>query len=540
MLQVNRNNTPEKDPEVLLKEKMEELSSSVDCFDKIASRAFPQNDLDFSESGFVVSDLENITDKPNHLNVLKWIAITAAAALAVSFVPQTNAFRSFMSNLSDNSSRQFFQMAAGEISGLSDDPDYLIYDVPLSWYVQNDLLVTPLMSCPFSPSKNDDAKVRLFIRTLSGIPTNQVSAVEYTGTYTQSNFIAAAQSAYRFTDQDVSDAQSLTFYNMESDVLETVENNFSTLSDNLVDSSGTVVSLASFSQNCFIKDSSGVAACTVDVIYGHDKIKYDGEGYFYDILYARDGNITDLPERSSWWEKSIRSNGLDEKPDPSESKFTRTDIFGSDASPFGSPGWGFINPYCGASGNTATDAVSQFDPEEVLSCSLWIWTDQGGVSTIIPPVDRISAMNMKLYFPPYRFASQLTGYSNTVSGGLTGLKVKSNTSELNESFSLNSLFISDTFYDALISEAQHTVDSISENQSEYGHIDKEAASQAEDELNYLKSIKEQALEMEELRRMEEEAAQRRIAEEQAQIEKNIQEQAQNSVSAYKEQNQTTE
>ena len=540
MLQVNRNNTPEKEPEVLLKEKMEELSSSVDCFDKIASRAFPQSDLDFSESGFVVSDLENITGKPNHLNVLKWIAVTAAAALAVSFIPQTNTFQNFMSKLSDNSSRQFFTMTADEISGLDGDPDYLIYDVPLSYYVQNDLLVTPLMSCPFADSGNSDAKVRLFIRTISGVPTNQVSAVEYLGSYTQANFIAAAQSAYRFTDEDISAAKSLTFYSMEKDVLDTVETNFSTLSDNLVDYSGNVVSLASFSQNCFIKDSSGVSACTVDVIYGHDKIKYDGEGYFYDILYAKDGEVTQMPERSSWWEKSVRSNGSDIIPDASESKFTKTDIFGSDTPPAGSVGWGFVNPYYGASGNTATDAVSQFDPEEVLSCSLWISTNQGGVSTIMPPVDRISAMNMKLYFSPYRFTSQLSDYSNTGSGGLTGLKVKSNTSELDESFSLDSLFISDTFYDALISEAQNTVDSISENQSEHGYIDKKAVSQAEDELNYLKSIKEQALEMEELRRMEEEAAQRRIAEEQAQIEKNIQEQAQNSVSAYKEQNQTTE
>lgn len=33
--------------EKILKEKMNELSSSVDCFDKISARAFPEKDPDF-------------------------------------------------------------------------------------------------------------------------------------------------------------------------------------------------------------------------------------------------------------------------------------------------------------------------------------------------------------------------------------------------------------------------------------------------------------------------------------------------------------
>ena len=46
-----------------LKEKMNELSSSVKCFDKISSRAFPEKDSDFSDSECTVIDLENVTGR---------------------------------------------------------------------------------------------------------------------------------------------------------------------------------------------------------------------------------------------------------------------------------------------------------------------------------------------------------------------------------------------------------------------------------------------------------------------------------------------
>ncbi|HOR21989.1 MAG TPA: hypothetical protein PLY43_04645, partial [Ruminococcus sp.] len=64
----------------LLKKKMNELSDSVDCFDKISARAFPKDQLDFSAGEFTVSDLENVTGRKRRLPALKWAAIGAAAA----------------------------------------------------------------------------------------------------------------------------------------------------------------------------------------------------------------------------------------------------------------------------------------------------------------------------------------------------------------------------------------------------------------------------------------------------------------------------
>ena len=51
--------------EKLLKNKMNELSENVDCFDKIAERAYMSDNVDFSDSEFTVTDLENVTGKRN-------------------------------------------------------------------------------------------------------------------------------------------------------------------------------------------------------------------------------------------------------------------------------------------------------------------------------------------------------------------------------------------------------------------------------------------------------------------------------------------
>ncbi len=51
--------TENREIENILKSKMNELSESVDCFDKISARVFPEKNQDFSESGFTISDLEN-------------------------------------------------------------------------------------------------------------------------------------------------------------------------------------------------------------------------------------------------------------------------------------------------------------------------------------------------------------------------------------------------------------------------------------------------------------------------------------------------
>ena len=64
----------ERDPEKELREKMSELSSNIDCFEKISARAFPEKYQDFSDSELVVSDLENVTGKRRAVPVLKWLS----------------------------------------------------------------------------------------------------------------------------------------------------------------------------------------------------------------------------------------------------------------------------------------------------------------------------------------------------------------------------------------------------------------------------------------------------------------------------------
>ena len=74
--------------EELLKSKMNELSDSVNCFDKISAKAFPDKQEDFSDSELTVSDLENITGKRKGIPALKFISIAAAFVLLAGIIPK--------------------------------------------------------------------------------------------------------------------------------------------------------------------------------------------------------------------------------------------------------------------------------------------------------------------------------------------------------------------------------------------------------------------------------------------------------------------
>ena len=92
----NINGDPEFEKK--LRDKMKELSSNVDCFDKISARAFPEKDSDFSDSEFTVSDLENVTGRSRNISVLKWIAGISAVAAGIMFIPKSSLMDNFLAN----------------------------------------------------------------------------------------------------------------------------------------------------------------------------------------------------------------------------------------------------------------------------------------------------------------------------------------------------------------------------------------------------------------------------------------------------------
>lgn len=328
---MRNENIENQELEKLLKNKMDELSESVDCFDKISARAFSQDKPDFSESGFTVSDLETITPRRKAPAVIRWTAIAAAAAIGIVVIPKTGLIPRVFYNISSSSSVRSYQELIEEISSETENGGYNIFDVPLDYYIKNDVLVTPLFSCPFEDCGISDTNVRIFIKQLDCLNTTQVYAIEYSGKYTEENFVAAAESKYKFTDEELEFAGNITAslfgYRSSNETVEccfTVDQN-----GKLADLDGKKLkSLASFDQLMCYKDATTTTFISASVLYGQ---KFNESGCFYDICaYTSDNDTISLTDRRDMWKRSVYYNGKSAMPKADHSDFTRTDLFGSD------------------------------------------------------------------------------------------------------------------------------------------------------------------------------------------------------------------
>lgn len=353
--------------EQLLKNKINELSESIDCFDKISARAFPENSEEFTDDEFTVTGLENITGKPQHFRFVKWISVTAAAAILIAVVPQTDFARQFMANLGSCSTERVYQDILSEINTISTEfgnDDYITVDMPLDYYISNDVLITPLFSCPFKDYGVENAGVRLYIRQIDGINTTQLYAVEYIGTYSEDNIIAVAESDFKFTQNDIEqlrDNSSNGQYSMTgySDI---AVSQFSDKDETglLTDNNGEYVSVASFCDFSIIKDNNVLHTVTSEILYGH---KTNDDLYFYDIISESDGKILNMPERRNMWRRSVYFNGNSAMPEENISKFTKTELFDiSVASENTYPDCTYIYPY------NSDDSI-KWNYDEIISIS---------------------------------------------------------------------------------------------------------------------------------------------------------------------------
>lgn len=382
MLTVKNEKIGDSELENLLKTKMNELSDSVDCFDRISARAFPQEDNDFSENGFTVSDLENITGKIHRPRLLKWTALAAAAVVCITILPQTGFVRRVFANLGMGSVKKIYQQLITEINSELESGDYIIVDVPLDYYIENDVLVTPLFSCPFEACCKEDANVRLFIKQIDGINTTQMYAALYSGTYTENNIIAAAESNFKFTVEDMTKEFDDTSEYHDS-ALTAVEMLFgSDENGHLTDNDGNSVSLASFENISIIKDKNGVRKVTSEILYGHN----DDSAYFYDILTCGG----ELPHREEMWKKSVYFNGNSAFPEENQSAFTQTELFdGTDTASSQNSKCTFIYPY-----DTIIDINYKIDENLCLNGS----TSGRQLCSVRVPSAPKALITLKMYF----------------------------------------------------------------------------------------------------------------------------------------------
>ena len=322
--------------EKLLREKMDQLSDSVDCFDKISARAFPEKSSDFSDSELFVSDLENVTGKRRGAVFLRWTAAAAAIVLCVGVFPKTAIMNNFLANISKNRNELYSSMIS-EIESETQLNDYRQYDVTLSEYLADDFLITPLYSCPFEDVDREDMRVRIFIRENDGLLTNQVYAVEYSGDYTESNFIAVAESEAKFTDEELANFDS---GNAEyTDAVEklrssvekmTKENAYSTLDLKKYTGDGTNSDMAaSFSYETLIREGEQIYPIAVYALY-HNSHENGGIKYYYDFSCYKYENDEPVPAELSGeafkWRNAVGFDGCQITPKQSGSRFERKEM----------------------------------------------------------------------------------------------------------------------------------------------------------------------------------------------------------------------
>lgn len=378
-----------------LKDKMNELSSSVDCFEKISARAFPEKNPDFSDSEFTVSDLENVTGRHRGLPVLKWAAIAAAVVLCVGLLPKTEFFRNFYTSLGKDTDPAY-QSIVAEMLRETEEHEYRVYDMPLKDYIEKDVLVTPYYSCPFEESERDDVKVRIFIRTVHDSLTNQIYAVEYTGSFTESSFLAVAESEAKFTDDELERLhEENTGWLHNAMANDTAAYSFigERFADH-IDDDGYTVTAASFTYDEYFKYGDDAFQLVSYILY-YGRGTGEHDRYYYDIISEaqRNGDTerVEIPEQETLWKNSLNFDGSSAMPDTNGSRFEKTPLFEEAEN-------------SESIGNSAFFELLADAPEELLDNSLHTLelhrveqVDFGVIGTLDIPADMYEKRSLRLY-----------------------------------------------------------------------------------------------------------------------------------------------
>lgn len=318
--------------EKILKEKMNELSTSVDCFDKISARAFPEKDPDFSDCGLTISDLENVTGRHRMPPVLKWVSAAAAIVLCIGIIPKTALINSLRNSSDKCMNDRSYNAILKDINKAADSGDYYICDMSLDEYISRDVLVTPLYSCPFEEN-GDNANVRLYIKMIGGVRTNQMYAVEYRGVYSEDNIIAVAESGVKFSDKEADrlDETESYFFTSDNEIAKAVSTKFSSFPGNgyLSDDIG-YASAAGFSDISYYKNGKDVICLNTDVVYYQYNSTYNlsnsSDIYYYDLKIT-DNSGDELDIDRDAWRNAVYSNGESAAAVNNSGTMERTELF---------------------------------------------------------------------------------------------------------------------------------------------------------------------------------------------------------------------
>ncbi len=276
---MKKNNLGNSEFENQLRDKMDELASSVDCFDKISNRAFPEKKTENSDYEYTVNELENVSGRKKRPKLLAAAAIAAAAVICLAFIPKNGGFMNFYYTYVDKSDNMSFREIISELKYETENFTYEFQDFALDEYIKYNVLITPLQSCPFEEQDKDNINVRIYTKTYNDIPTNQVYVIEYEGDYDDENFIAAADTKAKFTSEDFDKYSSTGIQSMYT----TQSENFTLSENTLTDSLGAPVTAAEFAYQCIFKYNDDSFMLFSQIIYYYTNEYSENTEYYYDI-----------------------------------------------------------------------------------------------------------------------------------------------------------------------------------------------------------------------------------------------------------------
>lgn len=314
-----------------LKSKIDELASSVDCFDKISSRAFPEEKKSFADSEYTICDLENITGKKSHGFRFFPAALAAAAAIVICIgvIPKNGFVNTFFAKISGYDKKVYRELI-DEITEETASGSYTYFDCTLNEFIENDVFVTPLYSCPFEKSDRDDISVRIFVKMYGTLPTNQIYAVQYEGSFEDANYIAAADSKAKFTDDELAEqCADIALPYVKSAALELVEKAFPQSMVYLTHDGSFPTYVSSLSYDCLYKYDDTIYPLANEIIAYTEKGNLNTFNYDYvsQYLNSRDEIVMfDTSAFADGWNNVVYFDGSSAKAEKSSSAFTKTDV----------------------------------------------------------------------------------------------------------------------------------------------------------------------------------------------------------------------
>ncbi len=186
--------------------KMSELSENVNCFDKIAEKAFPKKNNGMTEDGYYSeSGLENVTGK-RHFSFAPVFTVAFVIFLGSLLVFQTN-IKEFFYHMKPDKDEYYnsFTDIKSELDYELENFNYSYYDLSFDEYQMNIGCINPLAEYPLI-REDEDTRVRVYTKTFTidkqCTETNQIYLVHYLGDYCDENIISITDSTAKFSKED--------------------------------------------------------------------------------------------------------------------------------------------------------------------------------------------------------------------------------------------------------------------------------------------------------------------------------------------------